>query len=552
MKQALLIIICLFSMVYSLIAQNRGDTNTNRQIIVGQKYVPVLIDAYKIESVPVLSKPEIKAPVFSYQIKSKQVETAKIVNPIPAADLFKKEETNYPSSYVKLGYGNYKTPLAEIYLNNKKDDKYSYGAHYRLLQTNSNLNSNFADFTDQAVKGYIRTYNKIGEFGLEVNYRQQNYNFYGFNSDSFDLDKKDLSRLMKAFDAKAYFNSTPDKSGKVKHRSSFNFYNFQIGEALENQYALKSKIYGNVSDFNDLENGVLSADVGIDYNTFKEDSFKLNRLFIQFDPRFDFIYDGLKISAGFNSTILFNGNDTALPFINPVIKATYPLIENAANIYAGIDGRYHKQSLRNIIQANPFVSSYDLTNTFDNVKLYAGFNAKVGSSADAVLEISYADISNMPLFISKGDSLNSFGILYRQVNMLKFSGTFNYSFSENARIGVSGNFYDYNVTGEQEAWQLPNIEGKISAKFKIKNKFYPYFDFIAMGLQKQRTGFVEATKQINNINAFYDISTGFDFRFKKKLSVFIHANNLMASRYQRWYNYPVLGMNILGGITLLF
>jgi hypothetical protein len=552
MKQSSFLLLSLISIAYNTFAQNRSDTNTNRQVIVGQKYVPILIDAYKIESVPVLTKPDIKAPVFSYQIKSKQVETAKIVNPIPAADLFKKEETIYPSSYVKLGYGNYKTPLAEIYLNNAKNKQYSYGAHYRLLQTNSNLNQGFADFTDQSAKGYIRTYNDFGEFGLEANFRQNNYNFYGFNRDSFNLEKKDISRILSTFDAKAYFNSTPNKSGKVKHRTSFNFYNFQIGAAKENQYALKSKIYGNISDFNDLENGVLSADIGLDYNTFKEDSNKLNRLFIQFDPRFDFIYDGLKISAGFNATVLFNGNDTALPFINPVIKATYPLIENAANIYAGIDGRYHKQSLRNIIQSNPFVNTYDLTNTFDNIKLFAGFNAKVGSSADAVFEINYADISNMPLFISKGDSLNSFGILYRQVNMLKFSGTFNYSFSERVRIGVSGNFYDYNVTGEQEAWQMPNIDGKISAKFNIKNKFYPYFDFVAMGLQKQRTGFVEATKQVNSINAFYDISTGFDFRFKKKLSVFVQANNLMASRYQRWYNYPVLGLNILGGITLLF
>lgn len=532
----------------SIFAQNDAD----KTIDVNMKYKPVLIDAFKIEAVPVLEKPIVKPPAFSYNIKSKQVETPKIVNPIPAADLFKKEERDFPSSFVKLGYGNMKTPLAEFYLNNKKDPKYSYGAHYRFLQTNSALNNSFADFTDHNAKAYLRTYNANGEFGLEANYKQQLYNYYGYNSDSFTLGKNELKRLARNFDANVYFNSTTTKKDGVKHRSSFNFYNFQWDNGTENQYALKSKIYGSVSNFNDLENGILSADIGIDYNTFKRENIKLNRLFIQFDPRFDFVYDGLKISAGFNATVLFDGNDTAKPFINPVIRATYPIIENVAEIYAGIDGRYHKQSLRNIYNSNPFTSQYELTNTFDNIKVYGGFFAKVGSSADANFEINYSDISNMPLFVSQRDSLNSFRILYRQLSVLKFSGALNYSFSEVVRFGLTGNFYNYEVTGEKEAWQLPTVDGKLNAKFNIKNKIYPHLDIVAMGIQNTKTEISSTQSSFNKIKAFYDISAGVDFRFKKKLSLFVQANNLMASRYQRWYNYPNLGFNIIGGLTMIF
>ncbi len=547
MNKKVLILLFTFSTVLFLRAQNDAD----RQIEVEMKYVPVLIDAYKIESVPVIDKPSVKPPAFSYNIKAKQVETPKIVNPIPAADLFKKEETVFPSSFVKLGYGNYRTPLAELYFNNNKNEKYSYGAHYRFLQTNSNLNFNFADFTDHHLKGFLRAYNKVGEFGLEATYKQNAYNYYGFN-DTIFADKKGLNRTIKNFDANVYFNSTPNNSSKVKHRSLFNFYNYQIGTAQENQYALKSKVYANVSNFNDLENGVLSADFGVDYNTFEFENQSLKRLFIQVDPRFNFIYDGLKIAAGFNSTILFDGNDTAKPYINPVIRVTYPLIENAADIYGGLDGRYHKQSLRNIIQSNPFVSQYDLTNSFDNIKVYAGVAAKIGSSADAVFEINYSDVSNMPLFISNFDSINSFSVIYRQVSFLKFSGAFNYSFSEVVRIGFSGNFYNYEVDQEKEAWQLPNVDAKLNAKFNIKNKFYPHIDIIAMGMQNQRTGLDKNTYKSSKINAFYDISAGIDYRFKKKLSVFVQANNIMSSRYQRWYQYPVLGFNIIGGITMIF
>ena len=538
-----------------LTAQNSRDTSTNKEVVIGLKYQPILIDAYKIESVPVINKPTPQTPNYTYQIPSKQVETPKIVNPIPAADFFKKESFDYPSSYVKLGYGNYKTPLAELYFNNKKDEKYSYGAHYKFLQTNSHLNKGFADFTDHNAKAYLRTYSRVGELGMELSYKQNDYNFFGFN-DTLELTRNDLKRRVRNFDALAYFNSTPNSKDKVKHRSSFNFNQFQIDQVRETNYALKSNIYSSISNFNDLQNGVLSAQIGFNYMTTKLDTnTTFKRLFIQVDPRFDFVYEDLKFSVGFNSTIFFNGNDTAQPFINPVIKVTYPLIKDVANIYGGIDGRYHQQSVRNLINTNPFVDRYDLTNTFDNVKLYAGITAKVGSSADALFEINYADISNMPLYITRYDSvprLNSFTTIFRQVNMVKFSGAFNYSFSEKFRIGVLGNFYNYTVNREAAAWQLPDVDAKVNLKMNIKNKIYPHLDFVAMGAQQQRTGLSEATKSFNKIDAFYDISAGIDFKFKKKISLFVQANNIMSTRYQRWYNYQVLGFNLIGGLTMLF
>jgi hypothetical protein len=544
-------ILCVISFLcVTSYAQRQKDTATPTVEVINT-FKLNLPDAKKIESVPVIDKPQIKSPTFSYNIKAKQVKTEKIVKPLPVADLITKEENSFPSSFVKLGYGNLRTPLAELYFNNKQDKNVSYGIHYRFLQSNSDLNNSFADFSDHAVKGYLSTFSEIGELGLDINYKHNKYNFFGYDTSNKEAEKH-LARTIKNFDANAYFNSTAINNKKLKHRSQFNFYNFQIGQARENQYALKSKLYANVPGFNDLKNTQLSAVIAFDYNTFKNDTLtELNRFFIQVDPRFDFVYEGLQISAGFNSTKMFSKNNKSRFYINPVIKATYPLMENVAYIYAGIDGRYHKQSLKNIIQTNPFTSEYDLSNTFENAKTFLGLNAKIGSSADAVFEINYSDVTNMPLYVTKRDSLNSFAILYRQVNVLKFTTAFNYSFSEKVRIGVLGNFYNYEVTGEPEAWQLPNIDGKLNMTFNIKNKLYPHIDIIAMGMQKQRTG-KDAPLQQSSLDPFYDISAGIDYRFKKKLSVFVQANNIASSRYQRWYRYPVYGFNIIGGLTMIF
>ncbi|MEZ4805521.1 MAG: hypothetical protein R2852_08585 [Bacteroidia bacterium] len=539
---------------FSIFAQNGKDTVTNRSVVLENVYKPKFLDVQKIESVPVLDKPAIKPVSFTYKITPFQVTTEKIVNPIPVLDLNVKDENVYPNSFVKLGYGNIRTPLAEIYLNNKQNTKYSYGAHYRFLQSNSDLNNSFADFTTHNFKGYANTFTEIGEVGVDLNYNQNRFNFYGYNTLDTNLEasKDNLGRTINSFDARAYFNSTSSNSKKLKHRTQFNFYNYRVGKATENQYALSSKLYKKLRNTGEMKDAQISTVLGVDYNIFDFDTLKtIKRFFIQFDPRFDFVYDGLILSVGFNTTLFFKGGDTITPFINPVIKATYPIVEGVANLYAGIDGRYQKQSLRNIVNTNPYTTQYSLLNRYENVSTFLGLNAKIGSSADAVFEIGYSDVSNMPLYISNGDSLNSFSILYRQVSVLKFTTAFNYSFSEKVRIGVLGNFYNYEVTAEPYPWQLPNIDGKLNMQFNIKNKIYPYIDIIAMGVQKQRTG-RGSNYSNSSIEAFYDLSAGIDYRFKKKLSAFVQANNMLSSRYQRWYNYPVYGFNIIGGITMIF
>ena len=544
-------------------AQSGKDTTTNKDITVTGEYKPKFMDVQKIESVPVLEKPTVKPATFTYNIKPHKVNTEKIVNPLPVADLNTAVDNIYPTSFVKLGYGNINTPLGEIYLNNKQSKQYSYGMHYRFLQSNSELHNSFADFTNHAFKGYASTYTDIGELGLDVNYKNNKFNFYGYDT-SNKAAEANLGRVINSFDARAYFYSTAISDKKLKHRSQFNFYNYQVGKMVENQYAISSKLYANIPNFNDLKNVQLNGVIGVDYNTYKNDTFEiLKRLFIQFDPRMDFIYEGLHLSVGFNTTLFFNGSDSAVPYVNPVVKATYPIIENVANLYAGIDGRYQKQSLRNVMQTNQFTTKFEMKNLYENSKAYIGLNAKMGASADALFELGYSDVSNMPLFVTINnpstplidrDSLNSFTIKYRQVNIFKFTGAFNYSFSESVRIGFIGNFYEYGLSDE-EAWQLPASDARLNMRFNIRNKVYPYFDLMAMGIQKQRSGETDnnpRTYSNSSIKAFYDMSAGIDFRFKKKLSAFVQANNMMNNRYQRWYNYPVYGFNIIGGITMIF
>jgi outer membrane receptor protein involved in Fe transport len=54
------------------------------------------------------------------------------------------------------------------------------------------------------------------------------------------------------------------------------------------------------------------------------------------------------------------------------------------------------------------------------------------------------------------------------------------------------------------------------------------------------------------MDPFVDLNIGVDYRYSKNLSAFIQLNNLANNRYDRFVNYPVYGINILGGFTFTF
>jgi hypothetical protein len=55
-----------------------------------------------------------------------------------------------------------------------------------------------------------------------------------------------------------------------------------------------------------------------------------------------------------------------------------------------------------------------------------------------------------------------------------------------------------------------------------------------------------------NQNAFFDFNLGFEYRYNKSISAFLNFNNIIGQKYQVYNQFPVQGINILGGATLRF
>jgi hypothetical protein len=50
----------------------------------------------------------------------------------------------------------------------------------------------------------------------------------------------------------------------------------------------------------------------------------------------------------------------------------------------------------------------------------------------------------------------------------------------------------------------------------------------------------------------FDLSLGADFFFSEKFGGFIQINNLANNRRERWFRYPIFGINAMAGVMVRF
>ena len=54
------------------------------------------------------------------------------------------------------------------------------------------------------------------------------------------------------------------------------------------------------------------------------------------------------------------------------------------------------------------------------------------------------------------------------------------------------------------------------------------------------------------LDGYFDINLAGNYKFNERLSFFLKLNNLANQKYEKWLNFPVQGIQILGGASYKF
>ena len=358
----------------------------------------------------------------------------------------------------------------------------------------------------------------------------------------------------------------------ILKESSLKFTRFwdAFGSA-ENRFVAKPSL-----EFDIIEHKI-KADFIVDYisgsfdqNLDKTASIKYGFTNIGFQPSIKIQKDDLTVNAGvgfFYSAAQESGESKF--FIYPQVTGSYKIVGDLMILYAGLEGTLQQNSYHDFVQDNFFVSpTLAVAPTDQKFDIYAGLKGKLASSISYNIRGSYKNEDGKALFRSNIYNLsnantdgytysNSFDVVYDKVKTVSFFGELKADFSKNVSFGINGTFSSFSTDAEKEAWNLPAIKLATTLDVNITPKWYAGTSLFFVGERKDF--FRQATVTLPfppdeniTLKSFFDLNAHVGFKYSERLTFFLKGNNLANQDYQRWLNYPVQGLQILGGASYKF
>ncbi|WP_397447432.1 hypothetical protein [Polaribacter sp. R77954] len=587
MKKGVLIFLIFFGF-FSSIAQEKKpvsakDTVKTEVVEVITTYNPEIADANKINKNPVIQlsdknkKKKLNYTIFSAPVASTFIPKSGVVKGI---DVGVKERMY--NNYAAVGFGNYKTTYAEVYIHNytRFQSEYGISSKYQVSQNNINntlLDSNFSNFF--AALFYKRE-ERYFDWKIALNTELNSYNWYGLEKNIFvpniidNIEENQKYNYFNAIGEIDFLDAYLDKSvlSVAYFTDDYNSSEFLINLNTDFDFPLDfiSRRLNNLDVKTGLE--YLEGNFATDYNNENELNYSIFTANI--NPQYSDTFGGLNVRIGAKLFASFDAENSANHFlVYPDVKLQQAIIKEKLNIYTGVFGDFHTNTYKNFTDDNQFISPTQfITQTSEKYNVFLGFNGVIGNDFSFNISTSLKEEQDKALFIrnnSKSSGVNSningiplqgyeygnsFSILYDDVKTTSVFAELEYDLTKRIVLATNFQFDSFTMQTESEAWNLPTIQAGFTGKYK-SNKWYATTNIFYVGERKDvlyPTAFPSNVKTTQTLDAFVDVNINGGYHFNDKFSTFLRLNNILNTDYERFANFTVQGFQILGGITYKF
>ena len=518
----------------------------------------------------------ISTPITTYPLLSLQQKTVVQLEKIEPAVV--KLEPKLPQlyhTYVKAGIGSALMPLGEIYFDGTRSRKYMYGVHLKHLSSYGNIPKYApAQFDRNSAKlfGGIneKNYTLLGD----IHYNNKGFHYYGIQNDSLDRD----SIAQRFSDAGGNFSFASHK----KDSASFNY---TIGLNYNN-FLSKKPLVDSLSPWRARENYValtttvnyklgkelFSTDLNVKYNGYKygvadtsistlDTGIVLNNTVINLKPSITTYAKNNRFKAKIGVDLTLDLHNQNKFYIYPVAEVKYSLFNDIFIPYLGVKGGLKQNTYKSLTQQNEFLlSNVAMKNENNVVDLYLGFKGTISKRISFNLSGSFSHVRNKALFVTDTTYSigNKFNVIFDTLNITTIEGSISYQLVEKLKIDAIGRYYSYSLRNNSYAWNLPQWQIITRASYNLYDKFYVNLDLDFEGGRKAlvyQMGdgvTLENNQFAKTLGLVADANLSVEYRYKKRISAFLQFNNVAAQRYKRWYNAPVQGFQVMGGVTFRF
>lgn len=551
-KSILLIIAVLF--VHSLYAQK----NIGQSVKVVKPYKPTISDAFKLNILPKINDTISVTAFFDYLLKPLQHETKLALKPIKASEISKEPLSLLNNSYIKAGVGNYKTPMAELYLNNLRSQKSSIGLRIKHISSYGKIKLGddkkvYAGYADNNMslytKRFFSNYSTLsGDFDV-INNTLYSYGYDPLRTpDSLRFSVRDSIPKSTYLIAQADMQLKSNHKNKGYFNHDFLLHYHYIHNSANNQ-GHNASLKMDMNKY--FSNKVIGLNAGISYYNKTDAIDTLNFAVVNFNPFFGFDLEKFDLVFGVNS---YFDREVSTYHIYPRVDVQIKIVDVVA-VYVGFDGMLETNNFSKITIENPYiVDNLNLKSSNRKINAFGGVRTSFRSPVSFSFQTSYSEIDDHYFFVNDSihidPSQNRFNIVYDDVKLLNVHAEVGLRKLESLSFALKANYYQYTMMKEAEAWHKPEYSASFEIEYLVKDRILLGTDIFLIGKR-----WAKSDDPVNNkvqLDAITDINFNCEYFITKMFSGFLNLNNLLGSKYYAWNNYPVQGFNVLGGIKYSF
>ncbi|WP_298733758.1 hypothetical protein [uncultured Chitinophaga sp.] len=517
------------------------DSLKQETIDIISTYQPKLRDAAKLNLTASLPGTDTARPRLLYQVPA--LNLAFMYQPVPLKPLAlgKDSLSALQNNFIKGGFGNYKTPLIQAGFGSNRNEKFNYGLYGSFISSKGNIKNQ--DYSALNVLASGTYYSPLFEINGSVGFDRNVIHYYGYDHTMFDFSKGDVKQAFNQGTLQVGLKNRPlnDWALQFAPKAKFILFNDAF-DRKENTAIINVPVSKQL-----VQDLFLKAEGVLDLSTFKEDNQEqINNNVVAIHPAFEIIKPGFTLHAGVNPTWT-NSKFYLLP---DIVNESH-LIRKKVILSSGWISYIDKNSFRNLANKNPFIGQYpgDILNTRVEEK-YTGIKGTLGSHFNYNTKFAAVTWHNLPLFVNDTTVGNTFLIKNEdQLRAFQLHAEIGYIEEEKFQVRLSGDWYNYNKQyTEVKAWHMIPFQANLYGQYTVGRHLHLDANLYALSGSYYQL----ANKDFAKTKGAVDLNAGANYDVGRNFNVWVTANNLFNSHYQRWNGYPTYGFNIVGGVMIKF
>jgi hypothetical protein len=465
------------------------------------------------------------------------------------------------ANQLKIGGGNYGASYFEGNFASKRSKDKSYGLNlFHQSFANGPIDGRNSGSGYQRVNPYGKLIFQKAVLNAEAYYERHNNYLYGYDTAmTSEVDRDTLQRTFHTIGAKI---SLEDHNDNSQYHYGLDIDAYQLFTNINNSEFSFDYNFQNSFDLNDDFSIYFNADGFISNLKFEELDSAQNRNLLRFKPGVKFIREKLKIGLGLN---MVNENDTLQGMdkfhVYPDLNIVYTPFDKMS-VFGGLKGDVRANRYRDFLMENPYLdNTIGVYNTLMPFQFYGGLNGSLSNFFGYELGFSVASVRhNFGYEAIYSESQGEIRYRTKYFNENNTEANVYASVSTDIaqlKINLRGDYFYYNVGETQLMPFRPNYTLKLNSQYWIANKVKIGLNAYLQGRMNNVNTFVQenASYSFNvdeSIPPIYDLGIKLGYQLSNRSQVFLHANNLIANKYEYYLGYPNRGFQILGGFTYSF